>query len=535
MKKIESIIKSKILRYTAFALAGLLLGWLLFSTPGQPVTPHDHDHEAHKSDAAGVWTCSMHPQIRQDKPGKCPICAMDLIPLKQGSSSSDLPVGPQDIQMSAEAAALADVQTTVVSRTNPVKTIRLYGKIAPDERNLQSQTAHIAGRIEKLNVDFTGETVRRGQTLATIYSPELLTAQQELIEAVRNGQQPIVEAAREKLRLWKLTDAQIAAIERSGQVSPTMQIKANASGIVISRRVSQGDYVSQGAVLFDVADLSTLWAMFDAYETDLPFLNKGDQVQFTLQALPGKTFKGKIAFIDPIINSTTRTAGVRVETANPGLEMKPEMYATAQVSAPLKGLRNEIVVPQSAVLWTGKRSVVYVKQPHGDAPVFRMREVELGPSLGGAYVVLNGLADGEAIVTNGVFSVDASAQLEGKRSMMNPTEAKPATGHEGHTVNGNTQQNEHRAVPAGEHAMFHVGGACGMCKERIEQTAGRVKGVISANWEQEKQQLHLQYNPGETSPEAVEKALAAIGHDAGKFKAPQAVYDALPACCHYRK
>lgn len=187
------------------------------------------------------------------------------------SGNNNENIDPSSIQLSEEAMALADVQTSRVSKENPVKQVRLYGKIAPDERSLQSQTAHVGGRIENLAVDFTGETVRSGQTLATLYSPELFTAQQELLEAIKMQQPALIQAAKEKLQLWKMTDTQITAIEQSGTTSPLVEIKSNTSGIVISKKVSQGDYVSQGAILFDVANLSKVWAMFDAYEVDLPF------------------------------------------------------------------------------------------------------------------------------------------------------------------------------------------------------------------------------------------------------------------------
>lgn len=540
MKNIGEWIRSKKLYYMGFALLGLFAGWLLFSPSSGKVPVSHPGHEGHSHDlvqnADGEWTCSMHPQIRQDKPGKCPICGMDLIPLRKNGGGSEA-ADPADIQLSEAAVALADVQTSRVSSENPVKTVRLYGKIMPDERNLQSQTAYVGGRIEKLNVDFTGETVKAGQTLATLYSPELFTARQELLEAIRLQQPALIQAAREKLRLWKMTDGQIDAFEKSGVASPYTEIKANVSGIVMTKRVNLGDYVSQGAVLFDIADLSKVWAMFDAYEIDLPFLNKGDQVDFTLQALPGKTFRGKISFIDPIVDPATRTAGVRVEVANGGLELKPEMYATAEVSAPLKGYKDRLVVPQTAVLWTGKRSIVYVKQPGASIPTFRMREVELGPSLGNAYVVMKGLSDGEEIVTNGVFSIDASAQLEGKTSMMNNGEAgnRPVSGHAGHHV-------ERQEATAGtsatkgksEHAMFGVKGSCDMCKERIETAAKSVKGVQSAHWDKAEQMIHLQYNPDETTPDAIGKAIAKAGHDTDRYKADDSVYDKLPGCCKYR-
>lgn len=541
MKNINETVKSKYLIYILFLAGGLLLGWLLFhnsdtdshasqaSETGTEVHDPTHGHDLQQNEA-GEWTCSMHPQIRQDKPGKCPICAMDLIPVRK-SSSSDGAIDPNAIQLSEEAAALADVQISKVSRQNPVKQVRLYGKIVPDERSLQSQTAHVSGRIESLNVDFTGETVRAGQTLATLYSPELFTAQQELLEAIRMGQSQLIQAAREKLYLWKMTDTQIAAIEKSGSISPVVEIKSNTSGIILSKRVSQGDYVSQGAILFDVANLTKVWALFDAFEVDLPFLGKGDPVQFTLQALPGKKFSGKISFIDPILNTTTRTAKVRVEVPNASLELKPEMYATANISAPLRNYKNEIVVPQTAVLWTGKRAIVYVKQPDTNTPAFLMREVELGPSLGNSYVILNGLREGEEIVTNGVFAIDASAQLEGKTSMMNNGDepAKPMTGHEGHMMHA-----QNTTGVASEHAMFGVKGSCDMCKERIEKAAKGVNGVLSAHWDKDTQMIHLQYDPKKTSQQAISKAIAKVGHDTDMDKADKAVYDKLPACCHYR-
>jgi Cu(I)/Ag(I) efflux system membrane fusion protein len=215
-----------------------------------------------------------------------------------------------------------------------------------------------------------------------------------------------------------LTEEQISQIEQTGVVSPQIDVVANTQGIVVAKRVAQGDYVSRGSVLFDLAGLSSVWVLFEAYEADLPYLKKGDKVAYTLPALPGKTFSGTITFIDPILDKTTRTAKVRLETANPRMELKPEMYANARVRASLKQQGDEIIIPKTAVLWTGKRSIVYVKQV-SETPAFRLREIELGASLGDSYVVVSGISGGEEIVTNGAFSIDASAQLEGKQSMMN--------------------------------------------------------------------------------------------------------------------
>jgi Cu(I)/Ag(I) efflux system membrane fusion protein len=408
--------KQKIITIAVTLIVGVLLGWLFFHPAQKNEEKHDHSTEVVQGT---IWTCAMHPQIRMPEPGKCPICGMDLIPLAQSSTSS---IDPDAIHLSKEAAQLANVLTSIVTKQKPVKEVRLYGKVQADERLLQSQVAHVPGRIEQLYVNFTGESVEKGQILAQIYSPELITAQQELLEATKTKQsQPaIYEAAKEKLRQWKLTDNQIESIEGSGTVQTAIEVVSNTSGIVTDRLVNTGDYVSQGTPLFKIADLSKVWVLFDAYESDLQFLHKGEKVKFTLQALPGNDYSGSIVFIDPVIDPITRVAKVRVETGNQSGKLKPEMFATGIVSSTLGEYPNNIIIPRSAVLWTGKRSIVYVKQPGTDEPIFKIREIGLGPMLGESYVITDGLSEGEEIVTSGTFSVDAAAQLEGKPSMMNP-------------------------------------------------------------------------------------------------------------------
>ena len=408
--------KQKIIIIAISLIIGIFLGWLLFRSPHKTEVTQQTEEQAGKST---IWTCAMHPQIRMDKPGKCPICGMDLIPLSRAGAAD---IDPDAIRLTKEAARLASVQTSIVTREKPVKEVRLYGKVQADERSVQSQTSHMPGRIEKLLVNFTGETVNKGQPLAIIYSPELVTAQQELLEAaeIKQVQPEIYEAAKDKLRQWKLTESQISNIESSSKVQEDFEILSNTNGVIIARRVNNGDHVDQGTVLFDVTDLSNVWVMFDAYESDLPFIKTGDRLTFTLQALPGVNFTGNIIFIDPVIDPVTRVAKVRVEMNNESGRLKPEMFASGIVKANLDRYRNKLVIPRSAVLWTGTRSIVYVKQSDIDEPVFKMREIELGPSLGNSYVVVNGLNEGEEIVTNGTFSVDAAAQLEGIPSMMNP-------------------------------------------------------------------------------------------------------------------
>ena len=430
--------RQKIFFISFSLIMGLFLGWLLFHSSGKNDIKAVQSAETANSK---IWTCAMHPQIRMPQPGKCPICGMELIPLGQRSTSS---VDPASIHLSKEAAQLANVLTSVVTKKAALKEVRLYGKVQADERLFQSQVAHVPGRIERLAINFTGEQVIKGQVLAEIYSPELITAQQELLETVKTKQlQPeLYEASREKLRQWKLTDEQISKIENSGVIQNNFDVLSNTSGTVTARRVNTGDHVSQGTVLFDIADLSKVWIMFDAYESDLEFLHKGEKLSFTLQALPGVDFTGHIIFIDPVIDPLTRVAKVRVETGNQSGKLKPEMFATGNVSSTLPEYRNNVVIPKSAVLWTGKRSVVYVKQPGSEEPVFKIREVELGPMLGESYVIINGLSEGEEIVTSGTFSVDAAAQLEGKPSMMNREGGKASAMPPGREMPGDSKKND---------------------------------------------------------------------------------------------
>ena len=409
----KTIFSNIYVRFGLVLLTGLFLGWLFFHSSDKK-TDKLQTEETKKQ----TWTCSMHPQIHLDHAGKCPICAMDLIPVTDGGGTK---VDSNTVHFSKEAAELANVATSIVSMQKPVKEVRLYGKVQADERLLQNQVAHIGGRIEKLFVNFTGEPVRKGQLLAMIYSPDLITAQQELIEAAKSKQtQPeIYDAAMQKLMQWMLTENQIAQIEKSGKVKTDFEVYSNTSGIVTAKRVATGDHVSEGRVLFDIANLSSVWVLFDAYESDLSFLKVGNSISFSLQALPGTNFSAKIQFIDPVIDPVNRVAKVRVEVSNAGGKLKPEMFATGVVKANLNEFKDKLVIPRSAVLWTGKRSIVYVKQPAGEGVNFKMREIELGPMLGNSYVIESGLTEGEEIVTDGTFSVDAAAQLAGKSSMMN--------------------------------------------------------------------------------------------------------------------
>ncbi len=435
MKNIIRNIKENYKLVLGVLIAGLFLGWLFFhpskaerANAGQIGSHEGHDHSA---GVAEIWTCSMHPQIRMDKPGKCPICAMDLIPLNTMQSADD-ETDPNEIVMSESAAKLADIQTIIVSKGTPQKSVFLQGKVHADERNIAELTARFGGRIEKLFVNFTGQSVQEGEKLATIYSPDLITAQRELLEAVsyKESRPSFYMATRSKLKLWDLTDDQIYAIEEKGEPQLYFDVLSPITGTVMMRHVTLGDYVKEGSALFQVTDLRKVWVLFDAYESDLPWIKTGDRVGLTIQSLPGKEFDGKVSFIDPFINPQTRIAKVRIELPNTGLKLKPEMFASGVLHSEIAEASDHLLIPKSSILWTGKRAVVYVKVKDRESPSFLYREITLGPEAGNFYVVGDGLTEGEEIAVNGVFKIDAAAQLEGKPSMMNPGGGKVSMGHD---------------------------------------------------------------------------------------------------------
>lgn len=439
--------RKQIIYFTIALATGLLLGWLIFggTPPTEGEAAHQHD-EAETKDV--TWTCSMHPQVRQDEPGQCPICAMDLVPV--ASIQTDVgAISVDNIQMTEAAVQLANVQTTVVDSGTPPVKVNLFGKIEPDETNISEITARFGGRIEKLFVNYTGQEVQRGDKLATIYSPELVSAQKELLEAARYSETNpgLFGAAKEKLRLWDIESWQIEKILEQGEPIVYFNIRSPITGTVTQRRVAEGEYVQEGRELFRVIDLTHVWAVMDAYERDLPWISTGDTVDFTAGAIPGEQFSGTVSFVDPVIDTKTRVAGVRIAINNPEGKFRPGMFVNGTLHSQIAGLMERLLVPASSVLWTGKRSVVYVKVPGTDMPTFSYREVTLGPKAGDYFVIADGLETGEEIATNGVFKIDAAAQLAGKQSMMNPGGGAGATGHQHGSMQMTGDQQMMQALP----------------------------------------------------------------------------------------
>jgi Cu(I)/Ag(I) efflux system membrane fusion protein len=473
----------------AFVLGGLFLDG------GNETASNDHaghDDASIAAIAPEVWSCSMHPQIKLPKAGKCPICFMDLIPLEADSGSE---LGPRQLRMSDAAAKLAQVQTAPAMRAFAVAEVRMVGKIAYDESKVAYLTAWVPGRLDRLYADFTGITVKKGDHLVQIYSPELLAAQEELIQAqravdalsktsspvLRSTAQATVEAVRDKLRLWGLAAEQVERIETTHETTDHLTIYAPIGGVVVHKDAKEGMYVSTGTRIYTIADLSKLWVMFEAYESDLAWLRFGQMVEFTSPAFPGERFEALISFIDPLVDPKTRTVRVRALVDNQNGNLKPDMFVRGTVKAQVDGsgrivdeyladkwispmhpevvkdgpgqcdvcgmdlvpaaslgyVRSEpgekgapLLIPATAPMITGKRAVAYVEVQSDEGLVFEGRQIELGPRAGNYYVVKSGIEEGELVVVNGAFKIDSELQIRAKPSMMSPEGGMSAGGHD---------------------------------------------------------------------------------------------------------
>ncbi len=426
-----------------FITSFLLL--LLFAVVGgvpaaaESAEEHQHDHAAETGET--IWTCSMHPQIQLPESGQCPICFMDLIEVKKESSADRQSL--RQITFDDRARKLAQVEVQPVVRGQAATEVRMVGRVDYDETRVGAITSWVNGRIDKLFVDYTGSHVRRGQAMAKVYSPELLTAQAELIQAssalrrtessaneiIRKTARRTLEASREKLRLLGLNDKQLQDIEKRGNPTDHITLTAPLSGIVIKKDVSEGMYVKTGSPIYTLADLNQVWVVLEAYESDLQAITLGQQVNFTVESYPGTSFQGKVAYIDPLVNTKTRTVRVRLNVANRDAKLKPGMFVRA-ISSHATSVDPDnapLLIPTSAPLVTGKRALVYVQLPEQDG-VYVGREIVLGPRQDHFYQVKSGLEEGELVVTRGNFKIDSAIQLQGRPSLMNPhrEEAAPS-------------------------------------------------------------------------------------------------------------
>ncbi|MEX0686816.1 MAG: efflux RND transporter periplasmic adaptor subunit [Balneolales bacterium] len=444
--------RNNIIIYLTLLLGGLALGFLLFSDQGDNNVSQSHDHDLEMSSENGVevWTCSMHPSVREDEPGNCPICGMELIP-----ASTEVTEDDYSMVMTEAAVQLANIQTTTVIEEIPTHEIRMPGRIKVDERRLTNITAHFPGRIRELYVDFTGAPIHAGEAMATIYSPELVTAQRELLTAIQHSgpQSAMAESSRQKLRQWELTDSQINEIIEKGEVRQNMEIVSPVDGYVITRNFAREDHVTQGAVLFEVVNLEQVWGVFEAYEEDLAWLQEGDSISFHSRANPGHQFETTVSYINPVVDPQKRTVQIRADIQNGATRLKPDMLISGTVrSNGSDGARK--LIPASSVLWTGPRSVAFVKDTLADVPRFEAREIEVGHRTGDFYIIHNGLETGEEVVFNGAFRLDSEFQLADRFSMMNREPGRGAIPVHDH---GNTQEQTEQDTDIEPHEEDHSG------------------------------------------------------------------------------
>ncbi len=409
----------------AFTLGALVFGGS--ETSSDSPAQHDHSEDAEEE----RWTCSMHPQINSGEAGSCPICGMDLIAVENSSTTSD--DHPERVSLSESARIRAKIRTTVVKhlQTGRVER-RLLGRVDYDETRLRTVTSWIGGRINRLHVRTTGQRVKRGQVIATLYSPEVLGAHQDLLiatkqvqrlqnstEAAKQGAQLALGASRNRLRLLGVPTAEVAKMERATKPSEQVKIRSPFAGTVLERLATEGSYVKTGTGLFQIADLSKLWVQLDAYESDLPLLRIGQEVSLTVKALPGENFEGRVTFVDPVLSQSTRTTRIRIEVDNKNGKLRPNMFAEAVVQGGDEASdARTLAIPETAPLFTGRRSVVYVEVADSDTPTYDARVVRLGPKSNKMYPVIAGLKEGERVVTHGAFTLDADLQIRGGDSMM---------------------------------------------------------------------------------------------------------------------
>lgn len=505
--QVKELVKSKNYRRAVIVLIVIALaaGWTISSViHGPRVSSKSASEHVHGADEKStIWTCSMHPQIQLPKQGQCPICGMDLIPLK--AEMGDGMPSARRLVMSPEAAKLAEIETAAAQRKLVSTEVRMVGKVEYDETKIAYITAWTGGRIDRLYIDQTGVPVNKGDHLAYLYSPELLAAQEEYLQSlegaknvkeshldiIKSTSEDTIINAREKLKLLGVTDEQIKELEEKKVANDHMTIYATATGIVVNREVQEGTYVETGTKIYSIVDLSEVWIKLDAYEKDLEWLRYGQDVEFEAEAYPGEIFHGRISFIDPILDQTTRTVKVRVGVNNENGNLKPGMFVRAVVRAQVAGMGRvmapdlegkymcpmhpeiiqdgegtcsicemplvsvekmgydsldqgeaPLVIPTSSVLKTGKRAVVYVQTPNASKPTFEGREIVLGPRAGDYYLVKSGLVEGERVVVNGNFKIDSALQIQAKPSMMN-AEGGVATG--GHDHGGSQKKMDQEA------------------------------------------------------------------------------------------
>jgi membrane fusion protein, copper/silver efflux system len=387
-----------------------------------------------KPDDVDYYTCTMHPSVRsQDPDGKCPICSMNLVPVKKKgapgtnttNAASPTSMGgdekPDEFTVPLPRQQQIGVTYATLGKRPFWHTIRAVGSVAYDEQRHWSYVARVDGYVRQLSVFSRGESVEKDAPLLTIYSPDLLTTQNEFVnllnardearekgsKAVIDSTERLVESTRQRLRLWNISGEQIAALETSRKPQETLTLYSPVRGVVQDIAVAQGRKVMAGDRLVDVADLSAVWVWAEFYQDEMPMMKKGLPVAISSSAYPGEKFDGEISVIDPFMNETMRTGRVRIDVKNSDFKLRPGMYVDAEVTM---DMGESVAVPVNAVLPTGRHNIVFVSKGNGR---LEPRYIEIGRKYGDFYEAISGLKEGEQVVTSANFLIDAEAKVQG--------------------------------------------------------------------------------------------------------------------------
>jgi multidrug efflux pump subunit AcrA (membrane-fusion protein) len=362
------------------------------------------------------WRALMDPTYIRDEPGKSPM-GMDLIPVYEGEDDE---LEPGTVKIDPVTVQNIGVRTSTVERRELKKTIRTIGRIDYDEKRIHHVHTRVEGWIERLYFDYTGQEVKKGDVLLEIYSPQLVAAQEEYLLARKYaaqitgvGRESLLDLSRRRLEVWDVPAHQIKEIEEKGKIMRTLHIHSHSNGIVIMKSVEHGMFVKPGMMLYTIADISRVWVYVDVYEYELPWIRLGQEAEMTLASYPGRTFRGKVSFVYPYMDKKSRTNKVRLEFDNPGLDLKPNMYANVNLKSVVS--KKAVAVPTEAVILSGERSIVLLSRGDGK---FAPREVVLGAEAEGFYEIKEGLTGGEAVVTSAHFLIDSESRLKEAISKM---------------------------------------------------------------------------------------------------------------------